>query len=150
MVYARVAQLEEQPSPKGQVRCSSHPTSATENNVFQNNIFRTIFYKRYMKFYDDVDTDVQTEKKQKKQKEIVLTEEEKKSRANSLICKDVDNKNILGYLSDNSLSVKYDKSSGDYVVYNNNSEIIFFDILTIRQYEENKWSKYMYADELSF
>jgi len=103
-----------------------------------------------MKFYDDVDTDVQTEKKQKKQKEIVLTEEEKKSRANSLICKDVDNKNILGYLSDNSLSVKYDKSSGDYVVYNNNSEIIFFDILTIRQYEENKWSKYMYADELSF
>lgn len=99
-------------------------------------------------FLDDIDEP--QKKKQKTQKEIVLSDEEKQVRADTLMKQSVDNKNILGYVSDNNLFVKYNKTTGDYVVYNNNFETIYFDILTIRQYEANKWSLYMYSDEIRF
>ena len=101
-----------------------------------------------MKFYDDIEELSEEPRTKKPKKEIELSAEEKQRRAEVLISKKVNNKDILGYITEDNLKVKYDKATGDYVVYNNNSEIIFFDIFTVRQYESNKWSTYMYMNEI--
>lgn len=109
-------------------------------------------------FIDDYEyEDTQRSKRNTKIKEVPkLSRQEIETLAKTLITRNVDYKNILGYRSTdkkskNPVIVKYDKEFEIFVVYDNKSDIIYSANYTWRQYNWNLYDpgfRFEYEDIL--